>query len=177
MKFYSLVVIFLAALIAMQSPVQAAESKIAILNIQQIMKDSTAAKSVRDQLDAKRKSFESEMAKKEEDLRKEDQDLSKQRSVLAPEAFEKKLKDFREKASVAQRDVAAKRSQLDNAFTNAVNDIQKVVTDIVTQLAKDKGYSLVVPTSQLVWADPALDISKEVLTQLNQKLSKVTVKF
>ncbi len=174
---YSFFVLLFAAILVLQTPAHAAEMKIVTLNIQEIMKDSTAAKSVRDQLDTKRKSFEAEMSKKEEDLRKEDQDLSKQRSVLAPEAFEKKLKDFREKAGTAQRDVAAKRSQLDNAFTAAVNDIQKAVTDIVAHKAKEKGFSLVVPTSQLVWADPSLDISKDVLTKLNEKLPKVTVKF
>ena len=114
----------LLALIGLQTPAFAAlDGKIATLNIQAIMKDSTAAKSVREQLDAKRKGYEAEMSKKEEDLRKEDQELSKQRAVLTPDAFEKKLKDFREKASAAQRDVAAKRSQLDTSFTNAVNEI------------------------------------------------------
>jgi Skp family chaperone for outer membrane proteins len=176
MKPYALLFVLTLAVFGIQSPAFA-DAKIATLNIQEIMHDSTAAKSVRDQLDAKRKTFEAEMSKKEEALRKEDQDLSKQKDVLSTDAFEKKLKTFREKASAAQRDVQAKRSQLDNAFTQAVNEIQKVVTDIVTGMAKERGFTVVVPTSQLVWADPSLDISQEVLAKLNQKLPKVTVKF
>jgi Skp family chaperone for outer membrane proteins len=176
MKRYAFIFFLAVAMLAVQSPAHA-DTKIATLNIQQIMHDSTAAQSVREQLDAKRKTFETEMSRKEEDLRKEDQTLSKQRSVLAQDAFEKKLKDFRDKAGAAQRDVQAKRTQLDTAFTKAVSEIQKNVTDIVTEMAKQRGFTVVIPTSQLVWADPSLDISQEVLAQLNKRLPKVKVQF
>ena len=70
---------------------------IAFVNIQEIMRDSTAAKSVKDQLDVKQKSFQAEMTRKEQDLQKEDQELGKERSVLAPDAFEKKVKRIQDK--------------------------------------------------------------------------------
>jgi Skp family chaperone for outer membrane proteins len=158
------------------TPALAAES-IAIVNIQEIMKDSTAAKSIKDQLEAKQKTFQAEMSKKSEALQKEEQDLGKQRSVLSPDAWDKKANAFKAKAADAQKEVQSKRAELDNAFSSALNEIQKTVFDIVSGIAKDKGYSVVLPTSQLLYADSSLDITKTVLTKLNSTLPKVTVNF
>jgi Skp family chaperone for outer membrane proteins len=176
MKSTLLSIFAVLAILAFSIPAQA-ETKIAVVNIQKVMQDSTAAKSVREQLKSRQGSFESEMKKKEEDLRKQDQELSKQRSVLAPDAFEQKLREFREKASAAQKDVQAKKNQLDKAFGQALNDIQKSVFDIVGAISKEKGLNAVIPTSQMLYADPALDITGEVTSRLNKQLPNVSVKF
>ncbi|MEI6730683.1 MAG: OmpH family outer membrane protein, partial [Pseudomonadota bacterium] len=135
---------------------------VAVVNIQEIMRDASAAKSVKDQIEGKQKTFQTEMSKKEEDLQKEEQSLAKQRTVLSPEAFDKKVKDFKTKANAAQKDVQGKRAELDGAFSSALGEIQKSVLDIVAKIAKDKGYSVVVPSSQTLYFDAKLDITKDV---------------
>ena len=154
-----------------------AKQTIAVVNIQQVMKDSTAAKSVREQLETKQKSFQANISKKEEALQKEDQELGKQKSVLSKDAFEEKVKAFRTKATEAQKDVQSKKALLDSAFERSLNDIQKSVTDIIADIAKEKGFAIAVPTSQILYAAPNLDISAEVLEKLNKKLPKLDVKF
>jgi outer membrane protein len=177
MKYSFIALLSLLAVSLVSENVLAADLKLAVVNIQKVMQDSTAAKSVREQLKSKQGGFEAEMRKKEEDLRKEDQELSKQRSVLAPDAFEKKIQEFRNKASSAQKDVQGKKMQLDKAFGGALNDIQKSVFDIVATIAKEKGYEAVIPTSQMLYADPALDVTSEVTSRLNKQLPSVSVKF
>ena len=171
--------LLVSASFAVASPAfaEAAKPVIAVVNIQQVMKDSTAAKTVREQLESKQKSFQAEITKKEEALKKEDQDLSKQKSVLAKDAFEKKVTDFRVKATGVQKDVQSKKAQLDSAFEHSLNDIQQVVTEIIADLSKEKGFSIAVPTSQILYADKSLDISADVLDRLNKKLPKLDVKF
>lgn len=154
-----------------------AASNIATVNIQEIMQKSTAAQSVKEQLDTKQKAFQAEMSKKEAQFNSEEQDLRKKRSVLSAEAFEKKVKEFKAKETAAQKDVQAKRAELDNAFSDALSQIQKAVFDIVSGIAKEKAYIAVIPTTQLLWADPTLDITADVLSKLNSTLPKVTVTF
>ncbi len=150
---------------------------LATVNIQEIMHNSTAAKSVKEQLDSKQKSFQAEMSKREEELQKEDQELGKQRAVLSPDAFDKKLKEFKAKATAAQKDVQSKRAALDNALSTSLSEIQKTIFNIVASIAKEKGYSVVLPSSQLLYADSKLDITREVLTKLDSTLPKVKVNF
>ena len=165
------------ALLAFTTPAQswAADAAttpnlIAVVNIQQVMREATAAQNVREQLETKQKTFQTEIAKKEDALQKEDADLGKKRSVLSKAAFD-------EKAAAFQKEVQSKKATLDSGFEHALNDIQKVVTDVISELAKEKGFSIAVPTSQILYGDPKLDISEEVLKRLNQKLPKLDVKF
>lgn len=154
-----------------------AKQSIAVVNIQQIMRDSTAAKSVREQLESKQKAFQADITKKEEALQKEDQELAKKQSVLSKEAFAEKAKAFRAKATEVQKEVQAKKALLDNAFERSLSDIQKAVNEIINELAKEKGFTLAIPTSQILYADEKMDVSKEVLDRLNKKLPKLDVKF
>lgn len=158
-------------------PLTAQAAGVAVLNIQQIMQQSSAAKSVKSVLENQQKSFQSEMANKEQALQAKEKELAGQRSVLAAEEFEKKVKEFRDQATNAQREVQAKKARLDKAFAEALAEIQKTVVSIVSEKAKEKGYDAVLPTSQLLYADPALDITDEVLAQLNKKLPSVQVNF
>jgi outer membrane protein len=162
---------------AAASKSEISKSQIAVVNIQQVMKDSTAAKSVREQLESKQKSFQGDITKKEESLQKEDQELAKQKAVLSKEAFEEKARAFRTKATEVQKEVQSKKALLDNAFERSLNEIQKVVTDIIADISKEKGFVVALPTSQILYADKGLDISAEVLEQLNKRLPKLDVKF
>lgn len=154
-----------------------AANNIATVNIPEIMQKSTAALSIKEQLDSKQKAFKAEMTKKEEQLNAEEKEISKQRSVLSADAMEKKIKAFKAKYTKAQQDVQAKRAELEGAFSTSLGDIQKAVYDIVGQMAKEKGYIVVLPNTQILWSDPSLDITNDVLTKLNSTLPKVTVTF
>ncbi len=171
--------LFATAMFAFSTPVLAEDAKqsIAVVNIQYVMKESTAARNVREQLENKQKSFQADITKKEEALQKEDKELGKQKSVLAKAAFDEKLRAFRTKATDVQKDVQSKKAMLDSAFEQALNDIQKVVTDIISDISKEKGFAIAIPTSQILFADTKLDISSEVLERLNKKLPKLEVKF
>jgi outer membrane protein len=179
MKRSSLYALLAASALSFAAPAFAEDAKqqIAVVNIQQIMRESTAAKSVREQLESKQKAFQSDISKKEEALQKEDQELAKQRSVLSKDAFEEKARAFRTKATDVQKEVQSKKAMLDNAFEHSLNDIQKAMNEIIAGIAKDKGFIVALPTSQVLYADSKLDISDAVLEQLNKKLAKVDVKF
>ncbi|NBO18048.1 MAG: OmpH family outer membrane protein [Proteobacteria bacterium] len=171
------------ALLAFASPAMAADAPapaaatIAVVNIQQVMRDSTAAQNVREQLEAKQKTFQADISKKEEALQKEDKELTKKRSVLSKEAFDDKARAFRTKATDVQKEVQSKKAVLDAAFERALAEIQKSVTEVISEMSKEKGFSMAVPTSQILYADSKMDISAEVLSRLNQKLPKLDVKF
>lgn len=178
MKRLALLAIAAATSLGFSAPVLADAAKpIAVVNIQSIMRDSTAAKSVREQLEGKQKAFQADITKKEEALQKEDQALAKQQSVLSKEAFAEKAKAFRTKATEVQKEVQSKKALLDAAFERSLNEIQKAVNEIISDLAKEKGFTLALPASQVLYADSSMDISKDVLDRLNKKLPKVDVKF
>lgn len=168
--------LLLAAVFAVASPAFA-ETTVGVVNIQKIMRDSKAANSVRAQLKEKQKSFQTELDTKEKALMAEDQALVKQSAGTDKAAFEQKVKDFRAKAAGAQREVQTKKVQLDKAFAGALEQIQGNVLTIVKEVAAEKKLTLVVTSSQVLYADNSLDITGDVQQRLDSKLPNVKVNF
>lgn len=166
----------LAALTLIATPALA-DMSVGVVNIAKIMKESKAASSVRTQLQAKQKSFQADLDSKEKELYAEDQSLVKAKDKTDKAAFEKKVKDFREKAAKEQRGVQQKKAELDKAFAGALEDIQKNVIDITKQVAAEKKMNLVLSSAQVLYSDDTLDITDEVLKRLDAKLPSVSVKF
>lgn len=176
MKIRVLSALFLMfAAIMLAAPARAADY--AVVNVQQIMKDSSAAQAARQQLQAKQKEFQDQLSAKEKELQKEDQELAKQRSLMDQEAFKQKIQAFQQKAAGVQKEVQEKRKTFTKAYEDAISQLHGKVTGIIADLAKEKGFKLAVPTSQILYADPALDISAEVLSRLNKQMPTLTVKF
>lgn len=174
---FSLLLITLAAL-NFSSPSFAEDApKIAIVNIQKIMRDSKAATSVRDQLKNKQSSFQTELDNKEKELQKEDQELVKQRANLAQDAFNQKVNSFRQKANQARQEIQNKRAQLDKGFSSALTQIQNTTIGIITEIAKEKNIDLVLTGSTVLYANQEMDITEEVLSRLNKKVPSISVQF
>jgi Skp family chaperone for outer membrane proteins len=186
-----------AFLLAVNIPVSFANTQnygIAVVDIQQIVQDSLAAKDIRAQIEKKRVEYQAEIDKKEEGLNKTSQELNKQysefqaqsdkksgstsnKSTISKDALEQKMRDLNEKALEVQKEVQMKKNSLDQASIDALGEIQQAVEGIIAKLAEEKGFVIAVPTSQILFSKPQLDISAEVLKRLNEKLKRVEVKI
>ncbi len=155
----------------------AAEIKVAVINIQKILSEASAAKDLQAQLEKKRVEYQGQIKAKEEKLKKEEAELVKQKNVLTKEAFEQKQKDFVNEINDVRKDVQDKRVKLDSAYKQALGTINNSMQDIINDLAAEKGFNLAFPASGLIYAPKEFDITDEVLKKLNEKLPKVSLKF
>ncbi len=178
-NFYKIISLFLVGSIFVLATLANAnaESAIAIVNIQTVMKDSTAANSARKQLKSKQEQFQKDLAKQEKDLQAKDKELVKQKSLLSKEEFEKQVIAFRKQAANVQKGLQTKRASLNKAFNTALSDIQKTVTAIVSGIAAEKGFDVALPASHTLYFKNSIDISAEVLSRLNKKMPDMKVKF
>lgn len=174
MRTRSLVISTVAAAFMMATQALAA-APVVVVNVQRILQESSAAKSITEQLKKRSASFKDQLTKKEEELKRVDQDLAKQRGSISPEEFEKKKAEFRKRVTDTQQDVQQKRAALDRGYTKAIGEIQKQVATIVADLAKERGFDVAVSTSDLLYAKPETDITEEVIKRLNAALPDVKV--
>lgn len=151
--------------------------EVAIVNMQRLMRDSNVAKSVMQQLESKRKSFQAELSAQESALQKEDQELMKQRSLLSPEAFEKKAVEFRKKATDIQKTMREKRMRMGKAYELATAEVLKKIQSIVQVIAQQRKLRMVIPHSELLFYDANMDITNDVMQQLNKELPDYKVTF
>lgn len=148
---------------------------IAVLDLQQILKDSTAAQDIKKQADGLRKKYQSDIEKKEKDLRQKEQELVSQRGVLAPEEFNRKQQDFKKQVSEVQRDVQGKRTRLEQGLGKAMNEVQREIAEITSKIAEKNKITIVLRRSQVYLATREIDITEEISKQLNKNLTKVKV--
>ena len=148
---------------------------VAVVDIDRIRETSNAAKSVRDQLEKHRNAFQDEISKQENELRNAEQDLNKQRSVLSPEAFNQLRQQFEQRVAEVQRQVQSRRRQLESAMATSMTEVNRAVVDSVQEVATAHGANIVLPKSQIILVDKAMEVTDEVLATVNKKLQAVKV--
>jgi Skp family chaperone for outer membrane proteins len=147
----------------------------AVLDVQKILRSAKAVKSIRDQITAYGTAFEKEIEKEREKLRKGNQELARQRTILAPEAFAEKRREFEQQVVEVQRMVQKRQRDLDKSRTVAMAKVNKSYMDIVTKLANERELFMIIRKGQTAFANPSLDVTKEVLDLLNKKQPTVKV--
>jgi outer membrane protein len=147
--------------------------KIAIVNVEFVMREAKAVKSVQGQLKQISDKYNKEIGDEEGKLRTLDQELQQQRTILAPEAFAQRREDFQQKASALQQKARALRQAMDPGFKNTMQKIQLVLFEEVAKIAEEKGFNVVLPTSQVIVAAAELNITPQALERLDKRLPDV----
>jgi len=157
------------------TPAKLPNPVIAIVDVQRILQESMAAKSVQKQLEAQRSKFQNEIEGEENDLRQAEQELTKERNHLAAQAYSDREQQLHQRFSTVETHVQERRKALDQAFTDSMNAVRSALLEVVDKVAHEHGANVVIVKQQALWADQPLDITDEVLKRLDQKLPKVDV--
>ncbi len=177
-----------ALVLALLSPAQAQEKSaapadgkfpaavVAVVDIQKILQDSLAAKSVREQLATRRDGYQKEVTADEQKLRSTEKTLSEERAKLSEDDFKKKRQAFEEQVKAIQKKVQERAHTLDKSFNDSLNVIRQTLGQIVAEAAQKRGVTVVLDKGQVVVVESTLDLTALVLDELNKKLPKVVVK-
>ena len=151
--------------------------EIGIVDVQKVLRDSKASKSIRPTIDKMRKEFQKQVSEQEQRLRQVEQELSRQRAILAPEAFAKKRRTFSEQARVAQKSVQKRRRELDRAFNETKNEILKSLIVVAQEVATEKKLNILIEKRFVFISAKKLDVTDEIIKRLDKRLPKVAIDF
>ena len=160
---------------AQEEGLEAKEVRIGVVDRQQIMRDSEAGASVRNEFEALEQTFRNEIGTRENGLRAQQEELNRQRSILTPEAFSDREAQFALKVEELQRDVAEINKQLDAMLQYGMRQIDMKTIQIIAEIAEAKNYTLVLDKTQLLMVNTDYEFSEEVLAVLNERLPKVEI--
>ena len=148
---------------------------IGIVDVQKILHDSQASRSLQPQIEKLRKNYQSSLRKREAELRKASQELQRQRAILSPQAFAKRRNAYEETARKAQVDFQQRKRQLDDVYGAAMRTIQKSMVVAAAKVAEERKFDIVLPKSLVLLADQKLDITGEVLRRIDKSLPSITL--
>lgn len=148
-----------------------AADKLGVVDVQMLMGQSKAGKSIETQVNKQRETFKAEFEKLEKEL----MDLQKglEKVDQASEDFAKKRGDLEKRMMEANRLVQQRRQSLDRAAAQAVMQLETEIVKAVGEIAKVDGYTLVVRSQAVVVAGTELDITDRVLKELDKKVSDI----
>jgi outer membrane protein len=170
----------IAAVVAVPlvSPAQAQTiptAVIGVVDVQRVLRESKASKSVRPEIDRMRKAFQGEVSKQEQQLRQVEQELNRQRAILAPEAFAQKRRAFSEEARKAQSAVQLRRRDLDRAFNNTKNEILKNLFVAAQAVAEAKKLNMLVEKRSVFLSAKTMDVTSDIIVRLDKRLPKLKI--
>jgi len=159
------------------APAAQAEISLAVVDVNKILSESKAAKSIQKQVEDQRKKFLSEIEGEEKKLREEQKQIEKQSGDLSKEELTKKAREFEEKRLEARKLLHGRKAALDKAYGEGMKVLSNTIYDVVQKISEEKGYDLVITRQNVVVGSSSLDITGDVMSKLNDVLTNVKLKI
>lgn len=150
-------------------------TQIVVVDAGGVERSATAFLAIRTQHERQRQSLQTEAAKIETDLKNAEQELARQRSILSPEAFTQRRRDFEKRVNDAQQSINSRRRDLDEAANAAHQRVVRALIEVVGEVVNEHDYQIVMSSAQTFLFRPQLDITGEVVQRLNKKMPTMTV--
>ena len=143
--------------------------RIAVVNIDKVLRVAKATERVRALLDEKREEFQNDFATREASLLQIEKDLQSKRTLLSEEAYRAEVAQFQNEVASIQKEIQFKRQAIDKAFQEAQDEIRALAAEIVAEIAGSQKLDVVINKSSAVVFRQDLDITEAVITQLNER--------
>ena len=143
--------------------------RIAVVNIDKVLRDAKATERVRALLDEKREEFQNDFATREASLLQIEKDLQSKRTLLSEEAYRAEVAQFQNEVASIQKEIQFKRQAIDKAFQEAQDEIRALAAEIVAEIAGSQKLDVVINKSSALVFRQDLDITEAVITQLNER--------
>ena len=148
---------------------------IAIIDINGVLEQSSAIKKIRAIIDEENKKFLASTDEEQQSLRSEELELEAQRDILSETEFNLRLKQFQDRVAVLQQKLQRQRREFDASLQQANEQLRKLLYQIIAEITKENGYTLVIQKQNIVLYDLSIDISDQALLRLNERTKDMTI--
>ena len=143
--------------------------RVAVVNMDKVLRDAKATERVRELLDDKREEFQNDFATREASLLQIEKDLQSKRTILSEEAYRAEVNQFQNEVASIQQEIQFKRQALDKAFQEAQDEIKSLAAEIVAEIAGQQKLDVVLNKSAALVFRQDLDITEYVIIKLNER--------
>ena len=152
------------------------DKKISYIDINFLMNNSLAGKSISSQLKTINESNISQFKKEEETLKLEETKIVSQKNVISEKEFKDKVQALRIKIDKYKATRNKKIKETNSKRINAEASLIKSLTPILAKYLNDNDISLVIQKKNIIIAKSELDITKDIIEILDKKIKKIKLK-
>ena len=149
------------------------EKTIVYIDLNKIMNNSIAGKSITSQLENNHKKNISKFKNIEEELKKEEAEVISQKNVITKEEFKKKIIDLRNKANKFRKERNNNINNLNNQRLEATSKMITLVRPILSEFSDKNSISLIIDKKNIIIGKTLLDITDDILKIIDEKIGKI----
>ena len=159
-----------------ETAVTGADLRMAVVRMDAIQTDARVLQDLRKQREAFETKLRDELTAQQKKLEKEKAEIEKSQDVLSRDALERRVVDYQNRVTKLQRDLNERAQAIEASFQKALANIQtKHLDPIIEGIIAKKNLSLVIDGrfARIGANTQNLDITNEVVSSLDKKVSKV----
>lgn len=147
----------------------AAQLKIGVVDLRQALFTSNAAKSFSEKLKGEFKDQEAKVRAAHDDAQKLKDRLDKDGAMMSDSERNKLASDFQDKVKTFQYLKNKLDTAVDNRKQSFLDSAKPLVDQSLQEIVKEKHLDMILPREAVVYADPKMDVTAELIDKLNHK--------
>ena len=152
------------------------EQKIVYLNVDKIMQQSIAGKSIKTQLEKLHKKNLEKFKKNDEILKNKEKKIIAQKNILNQEDFQKEIRSLRTEIINFQKEQVKARDDINKLRIGATNKLISKLSPILEEYAKKNSISLILQKKNIVIGKKEMEINNEILELTNKEIKNIKIK-
>ncbi len=153
----------------------AEDQKIVYLNIEKIMQNSIAGKSIKKQLENLYNKDLEKFKKDDEILKNKEKKLITQKNILSQEDFQKELTNLRTEIINFQKEQMRARENINKLRIEATSKLISKLSPILQEYAKKNSISLILQKKNIIMGKKEIEITEEILSITNNEIKDIKI--
>ena len=151
----------------------AEDLKIVYLNIDKIMEESIAGKSIKKKLENLYNKDLEKFKKNDEILKQKEKKIIAQKNIMSQDDFQNEITNLRSEIIKFQRDQVNARDKINKLRLKATSKLISKLSPILEEYAKENSISLILQKKNIVMGRKEIEITNEILSIANKKIKNI----
>ena len=147
-----------------------AQEKIVYLNLDSVVNNTQAGKSIIAKLENSKKTALQKFEKKEKDLKKIENEINKQKNIISEDELKKKLFEFRKKVTNFRQDRERVINEFNQKKKMEFDLFFKKITPIIESYVKEKNIDIVLDRKNIFIASKKRNITQDIIKIIDSKI-------
>lgn len=148
--------------------------KIAVMSIEKVRENADVYKTVIAEQKKYEEVWETKFKADRSALDQEDKALAAKRTKMKPKQLRGAVELLQRKAMALQKKYQQEATKIIAATNSVVRQVDTVVLEAAQTMAKEQGYTIILPKGLTIYADSSADITDGFVAELNKKAIKIT---
>ena len=170
MKFFQSIIFFFLIIFSAESNTNI---PVKYIDLNKIVNESIVGKQIKDLIINERKKFNKKHQDLEKKLEKNKNDILSKKNILKKEDFQKKVDEHQKNLSDYQLKKKQNLEKMNKKNLEFSRNFMIKIDKIILEYSRENSIDLLLKKDALIISNSSLDITNEILTEVNNKIKKI----